>query len=773
VSFERTFIAVSYGLVAVAFLAVALSGELGWITPSLFGVALVGSLLRSTDGTPRPTTARIWTVLLLVAFAALLLWSMYDGNWLLHALEFALLMTVSRLFQRRFAKDYLQMYALSFLLMLVAAVIHPSLTFAVCFVLYAVLAIWALTILHLVREIEVQTRTGPEHLLPAEEQITWWLPWNWRRKPPEPEPERLPESPVSPETLRWRRRKLIRGAFLFASSMMALGVLGVSMVFFFLFPRLGMGFFMARTRGSQAVVGFSDQVTLGGFGNLKTSAQVVMRVTFPEDPDRLDKPLRVKGVSFDHYDTLSHSWQRVDDPVWVLLHHGDRYAVPRTPGPKAGAERTFVARFYMEPMSATNKVLFAPPRPLWVEFVDSQYDGMRGRRKRVAQALGGDLTYRAPADTALVYKVSAVESIGESQRGRLLRDVRGKLPRWVRDRWTSLPSGLDPRIAGLADELAGKNEGLYAEARAIEAGLQRRWTYSLEGGHDPEAPLADFLFGIKKGHCEYFASAMVLMMRSRGHAARLVNGFVGGEYNRFGNYRMIRQADAHSWVEVYFPRLGWQTFDPTPPSGQLAPSEDGIVAGVRRLIDGAAMVWYTWVVEYDLERQVSVFRDIGRALRKVGGGLKLKGSAGRSGPIGQRDDDQGLSETGAAVLRWLPIVLLAVALLVLLRWLFTRGGKGSAARIDRKLATAIARLDRRLRRNGLERQRWETWRLVADRVRDTDVACGDAIGAFAARYDRIRFAEEPGTEALSQALRAATLAERAVREIPPQSREAA
>jgi len=766
-SFERSFVIVSYGLVGVAFLAVALSGELGWITPSLFGVAWLASLPRRTDGPPQPHVARIWTVFLFVAFGALFAWWYYAGEPLHRAVEFALLMTVSRLFQRRFSKDYLQLYALSFLLMLVAAVMHPSLTFAICFLIYAVLAIWALTMLHLVREIEVQTRTGPEHLLPPEEQVTWWLPWNWRRKFDPPPPDPLPESPIPAETLRWRRRRLIGGAFLFASSVMALGVLGVSMLFFFLFPRLGMGFFLARTRSSQAVVGFSDKVKLGGFGKLKTSAQVVMRVTFPDDPDRLLKPVRVRGVSFDRYEPNSHAWQRIDDPEWVLLHHGDRYAVPRTPGPYAGHEKTYTTRFYLEPFSADNKVLFAPPRPLWVEFLDSQYDSLQGRKKRVAQTLAGDLSFRAPTDVALVYKVAAVEPISESKRAKLLRKSRGKLPRWVSDRWQELPPGLDPRIKTLAAELKGKSDSLYDQARSVEAQLQRRWTYSLDGGHDEKAPLADFLFGIKKGHCEYFATSMVLMMRANGHAARVVNGFVGGEFNGFGNYRMIRQGDAHSWVEVYFPAIGWQTFDPTPPSGQLAPLTEGLVANMRRLVDGASMAWYTWVVEYDLERQVGVFRDIGRSLRKIGKGFNLKSSntskRGFNGPAEQRDGPP----PGQFLLDLLPWLVGLIALAWIIRWFVMRRRGGGREVFDRRIHAVVARIDRRLRRHGMERQRWETWHLVAVRVRAHDAAAGDAIARFATGYDQARYAEEPDETARKRALEAAEEADDRIKSMAP------
>ena len=85
-------------------------------------------------------------------------------------------------------------------------------------------------------------------------------------------------------------------------------------------------------------------------------------------------------------------------------------------------------------------------------------------------------------------------------------------------------------------------------------------------------PVADFLFNVKAGHCEYFATAMAVMLRTRGVVARVVNGFLPGEYNEAAGAYTVRQSDAHSWVEVYFPETrSWVTFDPTPSAGRVEP----------------------------------------------------------------------------------------------------------------------------------------------------------------------------------------------------------
>jgi len=127
------------------------------------------------------------------------------------------------------------------------------------------------------------------------------------------------------------------------------------------------------------------------------------------------------------------------------------------------------------------------------------------------------------------------------------------------------------------------------------------------------------LLNSKSGHCEYFASGMVVMLRSIGIPARMANGFHGGVWNEFGRYYAIRQADAHAWVEVYFPGYGWLTFEPTPASGALAPNQQDWATRIQSWMDSMKLQWFKWVIEYDLEKQVDVFRQIGRSLSGLGG----------------------------------------------------------------------------------------------------------------------------------------------------------
>src|SRR5690606_4697902 len=129
------------------------------------------------------------------------------------------------------------------------------------------------------------------------------------------------------------------------------------------------------------------------------------------------------------------------------------------------------------------------------------------------------------------------------------------------------PPNLHPRIRELAESVAGKHrESPRLAARTLETALRTGYQYHLESTSGAAAdPLYDFLFVSKRGHCEFYSTAMVVMLRALGVPARNVTGFVGGTFNRFGDFYAVRQGDAHSWVEAYLPGRGWTRFDPTPP----------------------------------------------------------------------------------------------------------------------------------------------------------------------------------------------------------------
>jgi hypothetical protein len=186
----------------------------------------------------------------------------------------------------------------------------------------------------------------------------------------------------------------------------------------------------------------------------------------------------------------------------------------------------------------------------------------------------------------------AEPSLGDAERARDL----------------AMPRELSPQIVQLAHAWADPAPTSAAKARAIEQRLKTELGYDL---HSPSRgavqPLDHFLFQSKRGHCELFASSMVVMLRALGIPAREVTGFVGGRYNRFGKFYVVRQGDAHAWVEAYVASSTgghWLTLDPTPSSSN-AP-DTGISASARDLGDAFAMRFGDAVTHYDRSTQASI-----------------------------------------------------------------------------------------------------------------------------------------------------------------------
>jgi len=173
----------------------------------------------------------------------------------------------------------------------------------------------------------------------------------------------------------------------------------------------------------------------------------------------------------------------------------------------------------------------------------------------------------------------------------------------VETEYLKLPPYIDARIAPLAQRITSEESTTYRKAQAIEKYLSSNYGYTLQlPPVRPRDPVANFLFDRKVGHCEYFASAMAVMLRTIGIASRVVNGFRGGEYNDVTGSYIIRARDAHSWVEGYIPGYGWYTFDPTPASQ----STPGSWNRAYLYMDALREFWHDWVINYDTGHQTTL-----------------------------------------------------------------------------------------------------------------------------------------------------------------------
>jgi len=197
-----------------------------------------------------------------------------------------------------------------------------------------------------------------------------------------------------------------------------------------------------------------------------------------------------------------------------------------------------------------------------------------------------------------------------------------------RQRYLATPASLPPRIAELAHRWTDDLQSPEAKARRLEEHLRHEFIYDLRSpSQGKPQPVDHFLFESKRGHCEFFSTAMALMLREIGIPSRNVTGFVGGTWNRFGRYYAVREGDAHSWVEAYIEsplHPGWRTFDPTPPGGaQPLEPPTGAYYYLRDFVEALSQRWNTYVVGYDLRKQVRIFDEVSQRYER----LRYAGSA--------------------------------------------------------------------------------------------------------------------------------------------------
>jgi transglutaminase-like putative cysteine protease len=491
----------------------------------------------------------------------------------------------------------------------------------------------------------------------------------------------------------------------------------VAAVLFVALPRLRSSVLTGPGAGSSlAMAGFSDRVAFGALGRIRQDPRVVLRVETLEGEAPPQEAAYWRGLAFDTFDGTSWS-----------LAAPDRRLVPGSAeggvrfGPDDGDDPDLVQRIVREPVASS--VLFAA----------GEAREVHGTVRRLERDRTGSLFAAGQDDERLRYVVHA-RTLRVSDRA--LRRDRVQAPARDGGRSLSLPP-LSPEFLAAARELAGSGTTDIERVRAIEGRLRSRGHYTDHppdpDPRSPRSPVEGFLLGELAGHCEYFASAMVLAARVNGIPARLVNGFAGGRTNHIGGFVELSQSDAHAWVEVHFERAGWVPFDPTPPDQRLRAEAPLSLAGrLGELGSALELWWFQRVVGFDRADQMG-------ALRRVWVGWHgLEGDPARPGDASLPGLD--------ATLPWREGALLAgctLAFAALLRALWRR----QRAEPDAPPA-AYAQALRLLARRGLVRRASTPARELARSVRarfSPDAA--DAFDALTEAYLAERFGGHPPADA--------------------------
>lgn len=295
-------------------------------------------------------------------------------------------------------------------------------------------------------------------------------------------------------------------------------------------PRIAGGLWGKGYMKSIKTAGFSESVDFGSFGTVKNDSTIVMRIEMDE---KAMGPFYWRGMTLNYFDGIS--WKdTLRERKWIHKDKGKFVIRP------FDEDKTVVQRIYLEAMD-TN-ILFGL----------REVSALESKGRFLFQDEAGALFLPAKKGKRLnylVYSDNQLSALKNLEEGNYLQ----------------LPRNIE-KVKMLAQKVTQDKQSDMEKARAIEQYLIKNYTYSLSTSPPPEGvgPIEDFLFYSRKGYCEHYATSMVLMLRASGIPARIVTGFMGGEPNEYGGYIIVRQSDAHSWVEAAIDSV-WRRYDPTPP----------------------------------------------------------------------------------------------------------------------------------------------------------------------------------------------------------------
>ena len=700
-------------LMLTSTLTLVSTGKLDIVTTFLAPLIVVYKGLRWWHGRPAELTHRTatWCVLAYLAFFpvdALVLSRISVGNsanpplfaMLLAAVHFLIFVSIVRFYSAVTDRDALFLSMLSFAGILAAAVLTVDTTFLVLFFVFLLFGVSTF--------IGMELRRGAA-------------------------------GAVSPAVhLHTTRDRKLNRALCFSALSVAIGSIALGGVLFFFFPRFSAGYLGRAGFNSSLMSGFTENVELGQIGEIKKNSAVVMRVQTGK-PIGYDR-LRWRGIALTNFDgkrwtTSEHGTQKLQpgDDGWI--HTADSPQKSETPKPG------MIYTVYLEPLATD--AIFIPGK------VISLKGNFTGEGGNSFSAIRRTYILRDSTDTLLnpFHNYTAIRYAGFSllppMDATKLRTASTEYSTEITSTYLQLPDALDRRIPELARQATKYAKTPFDKALAIESFLRNRYTYTLNlTGKPGDDPLAHFLFETRGGHCEYFASSMVIMLRTLGIPSREVNGFLPGEYNDLGGDYIVRASDAHSWVEVYFPGMDWQVFDPTP---ALAENDAGFLTRLGQYADWAQLTWSEWVIGYDFGHQVALAQNLQRSSHDMSESMRAWYRRQQmQGRRWMKSWHNRISILIPLVVLTFLIVLRFDALSATLRrmWLRWQMRSAKAARLNPHLASKLyAELLRMLARRGLIREMSQTPFEFAAAVDAPNLA--PAVREFTQLYAHTRFGGAP------------------------------
>ncbi|MFP4055550.1 MAG: DUF3488 and DUF4129 domain-containing transglutaminase family protein [Candidatus Brocadiia bacterium] len=580
---ERPFRASILVLVGTGLAAVGLAlGSPTWLFGGLFVFACC-VVLRTVRPSwhLRPAFIAVGVLLVIQAVIAEVI---STGSVLVPAAHFLILVQLIWLTNERTNRNYGWLALLSLLQMIVAGVLSVDLAFGACFAIYLPAGVVTLQLFNLRCELERNGLLSESHL----------------------------------------REVRVGSRLLAGAGVVALAELALTVLVFMYFPRFGLQILqIPPVQKGERLRGFSDRVRFGDLASILDNPQVVMHVTLRRNGKPIkaaDFPLRLRGVTLDTYQGATWTTRGfIEDYDLRSLPYPDR------PPPQDG--RHVVQEVTLEPVAS--RVLFYLPN---LQRLDADSSNLEDVQYHMSSG-----TFKTARSGGVSLRYVAWSRIPRYKESTLRRPAAYPPAAYTRRRsadYTQVPETLGPRVRELAEEIVQDFTArqVYDRARAVRDFLYTRYSYSLSAGRRRRDvdPLEDFLFHRRQGHCEHFAGAMVLLLRTLDIPARMATGFSGGEWNEYGKFYVIRQRHAHAWAEVFIPAVrDWVAFDPTPAYVTRRPAEKAWLASLSRRLAALRLWWNSYVVNYSRQDQRKLAQSMSYFLSQLPSSLPSLWGRGR------------------------------------------------------------------------------------------------------------------------------------------------
>lgn len=536
----------SHLIALLGFFSIWITGAIDNLSAIVFLTALVFSFVNSKTRRQYYINENLSTFLAIALIVYVFLSFFVLGVEVFNAILMFLIFTqVIKLLGKKAVRDNVQIYILSFFQLLSGSVVAINFGYGVAFVLYVAVSLSAIVVLNITKEAHDKSNQDDP--------------------------------------------SLVTGKFLSTTTLIGVFVLLFTALIFVSVPRIRTGFLLGDfIRPNSLRTGFSDEVRLGQVGQIKFDNSPVMRaVILNRGIENVRRPIYWRGIALDEFDGIR--WRASKQNYKTIKKN--RYG------------RTVLKHSENEPLA---QEILTEPIDTDILFSANVPVGFENLQGSMITEIND--SYILPNNGSYKLRYVAYSDVGRPSATKLRSDP-GEYPADIRDNYLQLPS-VSKDIQDLSERLGKGKTNAYDMAVSIRNYLQASLVYTrtLARG-TAEFPLDEFLFQNKAGHCEYFATSMVVMLRVLGVPSRLVNGFIDGEWNPHGKFFLVRERDAHSWVEVYFPSYGWVSFDPTP-AGTGLDAEKGAFYFFSSYIDYLKFRWSRYVVDYNKNDQNRFFRQL-------------------------------------------------------------------------------------------------------------------------------------------------------------------